>query len=109
MLNDWLAHLGATAAEAFEVVVSVNEIAANAIEHAYGLADALFQIEGRFDGATVAFTVRDSGRWREPRTNGDRGRGLEMARALMDQVEISPGPDGTEVRMRRRLSGAARG
>lgn len=108
-LNEWLERIGATTTEAFEVTVSVNEIAANAIEHAYGLSDALFQIQGRFDGATVAFTVRDSGRWREPRPNGDRGRGLQMARALMDEVDIDPGSDGTEVRLRRRLGGAARG
>ncbi len=108
-LNEWLERIGATPTEAFEVTVSVNEIAANAIEHAYGLSDALFQIEGRFDGATVAFTVRDSGRWREPRPNGDRGRGLQMARALMDEVDIAPGAEGTEVRLCRRLGGAARG
>jgi PAS domain S-box-containing protein len=108
-LNDWLARIGATTTEAFEVTVSVNEIAANAIEHAYGLSSALFEVEGSFDGATVIFTVRDTGQWREPRPNGDRGRGIDMARALMDQVDISPGPEGTEVKLRRRLRGAARG
>lgn len=108
-VNDWLSRLGATSTEAFEVTVSVNEIAANAIEHAYGLPNALFHVDGRFDGATVTFTVRDSGRWREPQPNGDRGRGLAIARALMDQVEILPGPEGTEVKLRRRLHGVARG
>ncbi len=29
------------------------------------------------------------------------GRGLEMIRALMDEVEVSPGPDGTTVRLHR--------
>ncbi|MBV8950888.1 MAG: SpoIIE family protein phosphatase, partial [Actinobacteria bacterium] len=105
-LNDWLSRIGADETEAFEVTVSVNEIAANAIEHAYTTAEALFEVEGLFDGATVVFTVRDTGRWREPRANGDRGRGLDMARALMDQVDVSPGPAGTEVRLRRRLHGA---
>ena len=108
-LNDWLARIGASQTEAFEVTVSVNEIAANAIEHAYSTSESLFQVEGSFDGATVVFTVRDSGRWREPRPNGDRGRGLEMARALMDEVDVAPGPEGTEVKLRRRLRGAARG
>jgi hypothetical protein len=31
-----------------------------------------------------------------------------MARALMDHVDISPGPEGTEVKLRRRLGGTAR-
>lgn len=108
-LNDWLARIGASQTEAFEVTVSVNEIAANAIEHAYSTSESLFQVEGSFDGATVVFTVRDSGRWRDPRPNGDCGRGLEMARALMDEVDVAPGPEGTEVKLRRRLRGAARG
>jgi anti-sigma regulatory factor (Ser/Thr protein kinase) len=56
----------------------------------------------------VAFIVRDTGRWREQRNGGDRGRGLEIVRKLMDDLAVEPGPDGTEVRMRRRLGGGAR-
>jgi hypothetical protein len=48
-------------------------------------------------------TVRDRGAWRSPR-EGDRGRGLSLMEALMDSVEVSPGPDGTRVRLQRQLS-----
>ena len=54
--------------------------------------------------SAVDMTVRDRGAWRSPR-QGDRGRGLSLMRALMDQVEVSPGPDGTRVRLQRELSG----
>jgi anti-sigma regulatory factor (Ser/Thr protein kinase) len=46
--------------------------------------------------------VSDTGGWREPRKT-DRGRGLELMRALMDDVELEAGDDGTTVRMRRKI------
>ena len=51
--------------------------------------------------------VRDSGSWREP-GNGSGGKGLDLMRALMDDVTVDTSPDGTVVELRRRL-GAARG
>ena len=33
------------------------------------------------------------------------GRGLPIIEAYVDELEVSPGPGGTEVRMRRRLTG----
>ena len=46
--------------------------------------------------------VRDTGGWREPRKS-DRGRGLDLMRALMDEVELEAGDAGTTVRMRRKI------
>ena len=48
-------------------------------------------------------TVSDHGHWREKR-DSDRGRGLDLIRGLMDEVEVIPGDDGTTVKMRKRLS-----
>ena len=39
-----------------------------------------------------------------PQRDSDRGRGLDLIRALMDMVEVEPGDDGTVVRMRKRLA-----
>jgi anti-sigma regulatory factor (Ser/Thr protein kinase) len=103
VVTDWLAGEGATVEEAREITVAVNEVAANAIEHAYGLADASYIVHGYADGPVVEFEVRDFGRWRNRRSRGDRGRGLDLARALMDAVEIETDDDGTLVRLRRRL------
>jgi anti-sigma regulatory factor (Ser/Thr protein kinase) len=33
----------------------------------------------------------------------DRGRGLKLARALMDEVDVQPGSEGTIVCLRRRI------
>ena len=46
--------------------------------------------------------MRDTGGWREPRPS-DFGKGLILMRELMDEVDVDSGPDGTVVRMRRRL------
>jgi anti-sigma regulatory factor (Ser/Thr protein kinase) len=109
-VTDWLERLGATDEEAREITVAVNEIAANAIEHAYGLTDSRYVVEARVgDDRVVEFTVRDEGKWRNRRTRTDRGRGLDLARALMDAVEVEPGDGGTVVRLRRRLRGTEGG
>jgi anti-sigma regulatory factor (Ser/Thr protein kinase) len=105
-VTDWLGRLGASDEEAREITVAVNEIAANAIEHAYGLTDSRYVVEAHAgDDRVVEFRVRDEGRWRTRRRRADRGRGLDLARALMDAVEVEPGEDGTVVRLRRRLVG----
>jgi PAS domain S-box-containing protein len=101
--TDWLARIGASDEEAREIAVAVNEAAANAIEHAYGLFDADFLVEADQTGDLVEFVVRDFGHWRTRSDPGDRGRGLDLARALMDSVEVETGDDGTTVRLARRL------
>ena len=48
--------------------------------------------------------MRDRGHWREGRPPSDQGRGLELIDALMDDVQLETTPDGTTVRLRRRLT-----
>ncbi len=104
LLRRWLRHAGADDQETAEIVTACGEAATNAIEHAGAAGDMPFEVAGRLNGQLVDVTVRDRGAWRSPR-QGDRGRGLSLMRALMDQVEVSPGPDGTRVRLQRELSG----
>ncbi|MGZ4757082.1 MAG: SpoIIE family protein phosphatase [Acidimicrobiia bacterium] len=101
--SDWLARVGASETEQREITVAVNEAAANAVEHAYGLIDAEFVVEADMVGGVVELAVRDFGQWRNRRSSGERGRGLNLARALMDSVEVNPGSEGTVVRLHRRL------
>jgi len=79
----------------------------NAIEHAYGPGDAEFELEASAVGPMVTLTVRDRGSWRE-RRGTERGRGLSIIEGMMDDVEVTPGPRGTSVRMRRRLGPASK-
>lgn len=99
-LRRWLRHHGADGEEIAEVTLAVNEACANAIEHAYSPAPAAFELDGRVEGNRVLISIRDGGRWREPR-GANRGRGFTIMEAAMDHVEVKPGDDGTEVLMRR--------
>jgi PAS domain S-box-containing protein len=104
VLRRWLRHVGSDEQQIAEVVTACGEAATNAIEHSGAGGGAPFEIGGRLDGGEVVITIRDYGAWREPR-EGDHGRGLSLMRALMDTVEVSPTPEGTTVRLRRRLQG----
>jgi PAS domain S-box-containing protein len=102
-LGRFLHAAGASQVEAYEVTLTVCEAAGNAIEHAYGPADATFEVEAAFEEGQLLAMVRDSGSWRERRSQ-HRGRGLKIIKGLMDEVEIATENGGTVVRMRRRLA-----
>jgi len=53
-------------------------------------------------GGDAVVSVRDSGRWREPR-GANRGRGMVLMKGLMDRVETTTGEEGTTVRLHKRL------
>ena len=72
------------------------------IEHAYPAGSGDFTLDAIRRNGDVEITVSDRGSWRPPRGH-DRGRGLELIRALVDDAEIVPGSDGTTVRLRRKL------
>jgi PAS domain S-box-containing protein len=102
LLRRWLRHVGADEQEIAEVVTACGEAATNAIEHAGAGGEAPFEVSGQVSGREMQITIRDFGAWRAPR-EGDQGRGLSLMRALMDTVEVTPTPEGTTVRLERRL------
>jgi anti-sigma regulatory factor (Ser/Thr protein kinase) len=105
VLRRWLVDRGAGAIELTEIMLAVNEACANAIEHAYAPGPATFDVSATVKDRQLAVTVRDTGSWRPPRGT-DRGRGLSIIDAAMDEVEVNRRERGTEIIMRRRLSGS---
>ncbi len=103
-LGTWLTVLGADVDEQYTIVLGACEAATNAIEHAYGPADATFELDASVHGDEVQLSIQDHGRWREPR-GIDRGRGLMLMEALMDRLEVERTPQGTTVRMVKRIAG----
>ena len=99
----WLEHAGVTPADNHEVQVACHEISANSIEHGHRFGDEIVRVEAELDGDLLSMTVSDTGRWREPRED-DRGRGLILARAIMEDVEVETGQRGTTIRMRRKVT-----
>jgi GAF domain-containing protein/anti-sigma regulatory factor (Ser/Thr protein kinase) len=107
LLRRWLNERGASQDETYDITVAVQEACANAIEHAYGPGAAAFSVELDYTAPEVMVTIRDHGRWRDPR-GVHRGRGLPMMRALMGTVDVRTNPDGTTIVLRRRLGEEAR-
>jgi PAS domain S-box-containing protein len=99
----WLEPLGASTDESNDIQVACHEACSNAMEHGYRFREATVDVNAEFDGSEVVLTIADSGGWRDQR-DSDRGRGLDLIRALMDSVEVEPGDEGTIVRLRKRLS-----
>jgi anti-sigma regulatory factor (Ser/Thr protein kinase) len=103
VLRRWLVHRGGGADDVAEVTIAVSEACANAIEHAYSPAPASFEVHAWGQNGEITVAVRDQGQWRASRGQ-NRGRGLSIMAAAMDDVQIDRGSGGTEVVMRRRLT-----
>jgi GAF domain-containing protein/anti-sigma regulatory factor (Ser/Thr protein kinase) len=101
-LRRWLHEVGAESDESGAIVLACGEACANAIEHAYSPVPASFELEASSSHGLVELAVRDAGRWRAPRGE-NRGRGLAIIEATMDQLDVRQTANGTEVVMRRRL------
>jgi serine phosphatase RsbU (regulator of sigma subunit)/anti-sigma regulatory factor (Ser/Thr protein kinase)/uncharacterized protein YigA (DUF484 family) len=99
-LRTWLERSGLPTETQEDVVLACTEAATNAIEHAYigRRGDVLIEAESE-DGA-LQVSVTDHGRWRHPRPDDSRGRGLELVRAVIDDIDVERGEGGTTVRMR---------
>ncbi len=103
VLRRWLRHQGANDSQTLEITLAVSEACTNAIEHAYSPAPAEFTLRATARDGQLAFVVTDAGRWRAPRGE-DRGRGLTIIRAAMDDVEVNSSEAGTEIVMHRKIS-----
>ena len=106
-LRRWLSEQGADDEEIQDVTMATNEACQNAIEHAYGLSTEPFDVELSNDEAGVRIAIRDRGGWRD-NVSEDRGRGLPLMRALMDEVDIEQRPTGSTVVLRRALRNGAK-
>ena len=102
ILRRWLTNHEVPEQDSREIVLAVNEVCANAIEHAYSPQAAEFELRATRDDGELAFVVTDTGHWRPPRGE-HRGRGLMLVKATMDEVKIDSSDVGTEVSMRRRV------
>ncbi|HEY7453579.1 MAG TPA: SpoIIE family protein phosphatase [Thermoleophilaceae bacterium] len=107
LLGRWLLEVSATRPEIDDLTLAAAEAAANAIEHAYGLAPGVVELCASVskDG-TVTVLVRDFGSWRSPR-GANRGRGMMLMEGLTDGVQVIRRDEGTTVELSRKLGVAA--
>src|SRR3954447_23681402 len=97
-LERWLVAGEVAPSVAERVVLCASEATANAVQHAYGLQDALVWVDARREDEVLELRVRDAGRWREP--VGEGGRGLPLMRTFADDVDLAHDRGGTTVTLR---------
>lgn len=116
-LADWLAPLRLTEAETVDVVLAVDEAAANVVRHAYGPDDdsgvvelTLWTENGRRAGdTTLSIEIVDHGSWRPPAeptakgAAGPSGRGIPLMQTTAESVLIHYDERGSRVLLRHRL------
>jgi anti-sigma regulatory factor (Ser/Thr protein kinase)/putative methionine-R-sulfoxide reductase with GAF domain len=103
LLGRWLDEVGATRADADDLALASAEAAANAIEHAYGLAPGVVEMRAwTSQESLVKVAIRDFGNWRAPR-GLHRGRGLQLMEGLTDEVEVTRSDQGTTIELSRQL------
>lgn len=96
-------HFGLSEDARFRFTLAVNEAVANAIEHGEPSADGRVQLKIYTQGESLAFEVRDWGRFGvsfpQQDSMQERGRGLAMMASLVDEVDLKPSDGSTVVRL----------
>jgi anti-sigma regulatory factor (Ser/Thr protein kinase) len=107
-LAAWLRGTDVPEPLASDIVLVVNEACSNCVEHAYrGREPGSMRIEAAVRESRVQVRVGDAGSWKTPPADpGTRGRGLQLIRAMSDQVELNGTAAGTTIRMTFRLAHA---
>lgn len=105
-LADWLAPLGLTEEETADVVLAVDEAAANAVRHAYGPSESgAVELTLWTEPGTLSIEVVDHGSWRppEPDPSGESGRGIPLMSTMSESVLIHYDGRGSRVLLRHRI------
>jgi len=104
----WLREAGAQPDEVHDLVMAANEAWQNALEHGTNFARTTVGVDLEVDPhGEVSITVRDAGSRDRAPSDPDRGRGIELMRALADEVTLELAPHGSTVRLRRQLRAPA--
>ncbi|MEA2247395.1 MAG: hypothetical protein QOH46_1924 [Solirubrobacteraceae bacterium] len=107
MLRRWLTETGASPDDVAAVTMAANEAWENAIEHAHAFAPVPISVAFERRDADVFITVHDAGA-PPGESDPDRGRGLALMQALMDEASFSfGGRCGGSVLLRRQVGAPA--
>lgn len=104
-LADWLAPLQLTETETADVVLAVDEAAANAVRHAYG-SDESGSVEMTLwtEDGTLSIEIVDHGQWREPEDHPtEGGRGIPLMSRMSESVLIHHDRRGSRVLLRHHI------
>lgn len=105
-LRRWLPAAGVDAGTAANILLTVGEAASNATEHApTGVRHrVVLTVSASVDHEGLQLSVSDNGCWKPPpEAPGNRGHGLRIIEALLDQVHLTTTEHGTTVDMLKEL------
>lgn len=104
----WLRALEPEPVVVIGVESAVIELMANVVEHAYyDCAPGQLTLTADLaPSGELAIAVQDGGRWKEAEPAADRGHGLALAGAMVDDLTIERTPDGTTATVRTALTKA---
>lgn len=91
----------------YQVKLALSEAITNAIQHGSNSPSDVVRVVVAEEAGALVFEVFDSGRF-VPRVERrgampEGGRGLEFMRVMMDEVELRSTPNGTLLRLAKRL------
>jgi anti-sigma regulatory factor (Ser/Thr protein kinase) len=102
-LDQWLESQKVDAEARAAVILATHEAAANAVQHANSREP--ITVNAGLDNGNVIVEVQDTGQWTTALfDNEERGRGLIMIAALMQDVAVETEGPGTTLRMTRLLA-----
>ena len=104
-LSGWLAPLALTEDETADVVLAVDEAAANAVRHAYGPDEAgIVELTLWTESGTLCIEIVDHGSWRPPAERpAEGGRGIPLMSHMSESVLIHFDDRGSRVLLRHRI------
>jgi anti-sigma regulatory factor (Ser/Thr protein kinase) len=102
-LKRWMDDLGIPEHVARDLTMAASEAAANVVEHAYGPSGGMISVKGAIRDDHVLVHIGDTGSWRGA-SSPDRGNGLRLMRAVLDDLVVDSSPAGTVVTMARSTS-----
>jgi anti-sigma regulatory factor (Ser/Thr protein kinase) len=102
-LRTWLDLRGLSEEEREDAVLSVSEACNNAIEHGYRGQAGVIHLRLEHRAGELEVSIEDRGTWREPTLTPERGRGIQIMRAVMNDAKIEHATHGTRVTLTRTL------
>jgi serine/threonine-protein kinase RsbW len=104
-LAGWLAPLNLTETETADVVLAVDEAAANAVRHAYGPDESgVVELTLWTEPGTLSIEIVDHGSWRPPTDEPtEGGRGIPLMSTMSESVLIHYDDRGSRVLLRHRI------
>jgi serine/threonine-protein kinase RsbW len=112
MFSGYLSEMGVDHDDVDDVALALAEACTNVMRHAYGESDQCFHLTAELRPEEVVLVVEDEGVGLPvgagasmPDPTATSGRGLQLIRELMTDVDVSTAPQraGTRVHMRKSL------